>query len=391
MRKNVLFFTYDFPYPTTSGGKIRAHNLIRFGLKNHNVHLFSFTREDISEKRKQALKDIGVKSITLFPRRKVFDPRNISLFSNDSVFKKLYWSQKIDQILFDYLQENNIDVLFCESFYTGFYLSGKAKGLNIKKIFGTENIEYQIYQDYIKQNKLGILKNVLTREVEKIRSEEVLALKSADLTLAVSEAEQKMLLDLDKSSQVKVVENGVDLKTFSYSWVKRNTKNLLFVGNFSYFPNRAAIKYFYDEVFKKMTDVDLRLRIIGKDSDRLKIRDMRLTTVSYVDDIHKEYANADVFVFPVKLGGGSNFKVIEAMASGVPVVGFKDRLEGISVIEDVHYLKANDASSFKEAINNVLSDEDLANKVSRNARLHMEKHFEWSKIGEKLDNLLLSL
>src|SRR3989344_787131 len=272
MRKNVLFFTYDFPYPTTSGGKIRAHNLICFGLKNHNVHLFSFTREDISEKRKQALKDIGVKSITLFPRRKVFDPRNISLFSNDSVFKKLYWSQKIDQILFDYLRENSIDVLFCESFYTGFYLSGKTKGLNIKKIFGTENIEYQIYQDYVKQNKLGILKNVLTSEVEKIKSEEVLALKNADLTLAVSEAEQKMLLDLDKSSQVKVVENGVDLKTFSYSWVKRNTKNLLFVGNFSYFPNRAAIKYFYDEVFKKMTDVDLRLRIIGKDSDRLKIR-----------------------------------------------------------------------------------------------------------------------
>lgn len=385
--KNILFVTYDFPFPATSGGKVRAYNLIKHGLKSHNVFLISFTREEIDKSRVNELNSIGVREVKLIPRRKVLDIRNFSLFSNDSIFKKLYYSKNTDELICSWIVEKQIDSLICESYYTSFYLWNMVKDLNVKKIFGTENIEHKIYGEYVAGSKVKLFNNLFTREVEKIKREEIKAMRFADIVLAANKQEKKEIESFTHKKTV-LIENGVDLNKFPYSWKRRDTRNILFVGNFSYFPNREGIERFYKEVFVKLEDKGIHLKIIGAHVHRLRIRDDRVKCVEYVQDIHKEYANADIFVFPVKIGGGTNFKVLEAMAVGVPIVAHPERMKVIDAKNGTHFLGSQSPQEVLEGIEKIFIDKDFATKLSKNSRRLIEDDFSWEVIGKKLNEVI---
>ena len=181
--KKILFVTYDFPYPTTSGGKNRAYNLIKFAGNGHDIHLFSFTRDDFKKEYVDQIKKIGVLSVTTHKRRKVKDIRNIiGVFSpTQSIFKKLYFDKSILSLLIDLVVEKKVDVIHFESFYTGFYISSEFKKLDVKQIFGTENIEHQVYKDYVSNRVSRILKPLYEREVGKIKKEEEEMFEASDI------------------------------------------------------------------------------------------------------------------------------------------------------------------------------------------------------------------
>ena len=93
---NILFFTYDFPYPTNSGGKMRAYNLLKHAGNGMLITLFSFVRDGYRKEHGEKLKEIGISEIYTFPRRKVKDVRNaFSFFSGSSIFKSLYYDAEI--------------------------------------------------------------------------------------------------------------------------------------------------------------------------------------------------------------------------------------------------------------------------------------------------------
>jgi glycosyltransferase involved in cell wall biosynthesis len=158
----------------------------------------------------------------------------------------------------------------------------------------------------------------------------------------------------------------------------------LFVGNFSYFPNVDAIDFFIKEVFPKL-DKKLTLTIIGKKcKEKFKFNNKRITTRDFVDDIIAEYRNADVLIFPIKIGGGTNFKVLEAMALGLPIVAQPERLAGLNAISGTHFLEARDGFEYDEQINRLYNDPKLRQSLSQNARKLVEENYSWDGIGNDL-------
>lgn len=383
--KKVLFVSYDFPYPTNTGGKNRAYNLIKHAGKDLEMHLVSFVRDDYKKEYGKEIQKIGVKTIRLFKRRRLSDIGNIqSLFSRNSIFWFLYYDKEIEDVILKAIKELGIDIVHFESYYASFYIGEKIRDLKVKQIFGTENIEHFLYKDYAKHSS-WLKRFFLSSQIKKIENEEIKLLKLSDKNIAVTEDEAKFIRRITRK-ECNVVPNGVDLDDFTYNSPSKKTNDLLlFIGNFTYFPNIDAINYFYYDVFKKLNK-KIKLLVIGKNAEELGIaKDKRVEAISYILDIKEACSKADIMISPVRIGGGTNFKILEAMACGIPIIVHPGRVGSFGVRDGREMLLAETPVEFEQKIELLLEDFDLRNRLSKNARKLVEKDYSWKKIGEKLN------
>ncbi len=395
--KKILFVTYDFPYPTNSGGKSRAYNLIKFGKsKDIEILLFSFVRDSLKKTYEQELEKIGVSKIFTQLRKSSRDPLSWgkAILGRSSIFKLLYFDKRVEEKLVSIIRKENIDTVVFESFYTSFYISDKIKQLGVKQIFGTENIEHILYYDFAKE-KNPLLKKPYMIQVERVMREEEKAYLKSDGILAVTQEEKDYIEKKTRSTSsgqakppVYVIPNGVDTKNFSFKNKSGPGRSLLFVGNFSYFPNVEAMRFFYHEVFTKIPEA--KLIIVGKHQDKLPFvsNDSRIKSIAQIDKIQDAYSDADIFVFPVRYGGGTNFKILEAASSGTPIVAMSDRVKGLGFTAGKHYAVANTAAEFTYQIQKLFDNRDLGKELAGNARLLVEKEYSWENIGKKLASVL---
>lgn len=388
--KKVLFMTYDFPYPFNSGGKIRAANLLKYSQRGCAISLFSFTRGEVSSRQLKKLQEMNIKNIQLFPRpaHTVVSKIKSTISMKGSIFNMLYYSRAVEDALVREIEKNDIDILHCESFYTSYYINPRIISTGVKTVFGTENIEYKLYDAYVRSSVMPLLRPIYQREVQKIKKEEHTAAALADQCIAVS-AEEAAHFTSESGKECVVIENGIDPEYFVYK--KRKKKNIctvLFVGNFRYFPNVEAVEYLYNNIYKKLNAQKFSLMIVGKDAQKLAIPLHRNITVhEYIEDIRDAYQEADVFVFPTQLGGGTNFKLLEAMACGVPVVGLPDRLTALGVTAGKHFFQAKDPEEFIDTIQQIAKGAVDVNIVTKHARTFVEKNYAWSIIGEKMNKV----
>lgn len=388
MAKKVLFITYDFPWPTTSGGKSRIYNLIKFSKsRDLDFYLYSFTRPAFQKADKKELQDIGVGKIYTHSRKPARDYKlwTRAMAGKSSIFKLLYFEKIVEQELLEIIQKEKIEVVLFESFYTSFYLSDRIRELGVKQIFGTENIEHALYYDFAKEK--GSLKKLYMSQVAKIRREEEQAYGKADVVLAVTTNEKEVIKPNTKA-QIEVIPNGVNTKDLLYKPKDEITRNILFVGNFSYFPNIDAMKFFYQHVFAHLPGTTLT--VIGKYQNKLSFlkRDSRIMNIEYIEDLKSAYYNADALIFPVRFGGGTNFKVLEAASCGIPIIAFPDRVKGLGFTAGKEYLAARTPQEFIDGITSIFEDAKLRILLSKNARSLVEKEYDWKEIGEKLRQVI---
>lgn len=382
--KKILFLTYDFPYPTNSGGKNRAYHMLKYSGDDIKKYLFSFIRSDFKTEYVNKMNDIGVEVAGFVQRRKVIDPRNVfGLLRQESIFKTIYFSKSVLSDIVNIIQEHEIDIVHFESLYTSFFISDQIGSLGVKQVFGTENIEHKLYEDYTARTS-SFIRPFLEIQARKIKEEETDLFRKADLCIAVSNSDARVVGKHTKKCEI--VENGVDLDEYVFKTPqKKKNSRLFFVGNFTYFPNVDAINYFYDKVFKNLPN-DISLTIVGKKVGSLKfIDDSRIEAKEYVERLQDEYQKADIMVSPLRLGGGTNFKVLEAMATGLPIVSFPERVKDLEVVSEKHMLIVQDSRSFREQILKLLDDDSLAQYLAKNARKLVEDKFDWRKIGKKLN------
>jgi len=385
---NVLLVTYDFPYPPTSGGKSRAFNLIKYSQdENIALSVLSFVRNDFKKEWESELKKIGVKDITIFKRRKLKSAFTLSrnLFSKDSIFKTLYFDKKFLNLIKKIIEKNKIDVVHFEASYTGYYIGQELKKMGVKQILGTENIEYLLYTDYVASSNSLIKKTTLSYQVNRFRKEEERMMKEADLCLAVTNEEAEHIRGIS-GKKCEVIENAISVKDLKFSFSKENRNNLLFVGNFSYMPNVSALDYFIKEVLPKF-DKSIRLTVIGKKVKEVINSNDRIITKEFVDDLVSEYKNADALVFPIKIGGGTNFKILEAMALGTPVLGFSEKIKNTGARVNEEFFEANTADEFVSQYKRIQTNKKDVERITRNARFLIEEKYSWEKVGKKLNSI----
>ena len=165
--------------------------------------------------------------------------------------------------------------------------------------------------------------------------------------------------------------------------------HLLFFGAMNYYPNQDGIGYFMDQVFPLILArrPSTKLWIVGPGAEPLyRLRGPNVEVTGFVDAVEPYLDRASAVIVPLRLGGGTRLKIVEAMAKGKAIVSTRIGAEGIDVVHDQHALLADEPQSFAEQVERVLSDAALARRLGSAARELAVDRYSWRALVGHLQN-----
>jgi len=391
---NILFLSTKLPYPPLSGAKIRDFNLIKQISKKHKIILVSFIQD---EKEKENLKFLKpycqiIKVIKERGKINLFISFVISLFSRKPFTIAKYYSPKMKQLIKKIFDDNKIDLIHCGHLHMAQYVEN-LKGM--PKVLDEHNIEYFLIKRYIDKQK-NIFKKAfvfLMQYLKLARYEPAIAQKF-EHCLVVSEVDKRNLKMISSNASASVVPNGVDIDFYKKNEETKIEQNsLVFTGAMNWFPNEDAILYFYDEIWshiKKEID-NLCLYIVGCNPSNkitnLSKQEKNIIVTGYVDDVRPYIAKSSVYIVPLRIGGGSRLKILEALSMGKAVVSTSIGCEGLNVTDNENILIADFPKEFARKTLILLRNKELCQKLGNNGRRLVESFYSWKNIYKKLDKI----
>ncbi len=222
-------------------------------------------------------------------------------------------------------------------------------------------------------------------------------LRHCDRVVVVSEADRRRLASLIPAGRIQAVPTGVDLELFPPQQDSgRAGDTLLFIGHYPHFPNEdAAVTLCRDILPRVRRDISsARLLLVGS-SPTQRVRNLAsefVEVVGTVPRVQPYLARARVFVAPLRLGFGIKGKLLEAFASGIPVVATPQACEGIpQAWHGEHLLVAHGPDTFAGEVRRLLHDPLLRRRLAANARTLVEEHYAWDRQADRLDRLYQEL
>ena len=219
-----------------------------------------------------------------------------------------------------------------------------------------------------------------------------------DLNVMTSEIDAERLRALAPGASTTVIPNGVDVDFFRPGAADQVVPGrVTFLGPTYMFPNRDAVDFFLANSWPLVRQrcPDGTFHLIGKNSADEKARfesHPGVTCNGHVPDIRPHFAESAVSVVPIRVGGGTRLKILDAWSMGKAVVSTSVGCEGLKTVDGVNILIRDNPTEFAAAVVQVLSDGDLRNRLGREARKTAEERYAWRVVGRKLvdryDNLL---
>jgi len=386
----ILMITPYLPYPLVSGGQIRSYNLLKLLAKKHQITLVSFIRKEEEKDSIQHLQNF-CKDVRIVLRGKAWSPKNI-LVSGLSYFPFLiaiYYSQKAKKIISELLEGEDFDLIHAETFY----VMPNIPKTKVPIILVEQTVEFLVYAHFVQTSWFLPLKILLAYDVFKIKFWEKHFWQKAKMVIAMSESDRRVMKKEIPNLDVDVVPNGVDSDFFS-KVTRKKVKNptVLFVGNFKWLQNREAAEFLVTKIWPKITEKlkGAKLWVVGRnptESIRKLSSDNRVIVDDRVDDIRDAYSKSNVLLAPIFGPGGTRFKILEAMSSGLPVVTTSTGIEGVLAENGKEVVICDSAQALADATIGLLADKNLSAKISANAKEFVDKYFSWLAIAEKLDQI----
>ncbi len=389
---NILVVSSYLPHPLFSGGDTRLFNLLKILGKEHKITLVcekrSFqTKQDIFE-----LEQLCQNVITV-PRVKQWSINNIlkTGLSDNSFLITGHTSQPMRDAITSILFTQKIDLIHVETSY----VLQNIPATKVPLLLVEHNIEYLVYQRYLdKASKL--IRPLLQIDVNKLKRFEQHAWRRATRVATVSPQEKDIIQKL--KSDVSVVPNGVDLDTFAMKHVPSflktaNEKRLLFIGDFNWIQNRDAVTWLIFKVWpllrKRLADENLKLWIVGRHipNSIKKMSDINIISTESAPDASEVFRHSYLLLAPIRVGGGTSYKILESMASGTPVITTGLGVEGILAERGKDILVGDDPLEIADLVENIVKDNKFYIKVAVNAREKIEQNYSWVSIAKQLNKI----
>jgi glycosyltransferase involved in cell wall biosynthesis len=190
-------------------------------------------------------------------------------------------------------------------------------------------------------------------------------------------------------NNVDVLPNGVNLKSFSPQGSDAIIKNrILFTGNMDYAPNVDAVQYFVDEIFPLILEKhpEAHFVIAGQRPVKavLDLASDRIQVTGFIEDLSLEYAKANVVVSPLRIGAGTQNKVLEALAMNQAVVCSTVGFLGLGLKSGEGILMGETASEFANHVVSILMSEELRKRLGETGGQHVRSIFAWNGISQQL-------
>lgn len=396
--KRILWLSHNIPYPPKTGVLQRNYNLIREASEFGSIHLLAvaqtrvlpiaYNMEEVRRELGRFCERIEIVELPIDRSAVVFwwtvlksfltrDPFSVNWVKFRGLqerLAKMITSTRFDVVHFDTI---SLDCL------------RPAVG-DLPSVMNHHNIESEliIRRSRIERNPLKRLYYRL--EGRKLRRYESERCGAYDVNFTVSDLDRSLLLERVPGCRVEVIPNGVDTDYFRMTEGGSGGCRLIFAAGMNWYPNRDAVLFLIREVWPLLSESlpDASLTIVGAhppdELRELASRDRRVEVTGFVDDVRDYFARADICVCPMRDGGGTRLKILDALSQGTPLVSTTMGCEGIDVVPEQQVLLADTPAEFVRQIGRLCGDPELYRSVAANGRRFVEKHYSWKVIGERL-------
>lgn len=388
MRKRILVISPYFPFPANNGGKVRMYNLICHLARHNDVYLLSYIDQPHMTEFVPAMEKVCRKVYTVLReenKRIVNDtlPRSVSFFYTPEMINTL--ERVLDEVRPQLVQ---IDFLIMTQYVNHLdgipvvYTEHDISNINFEQSFHDRDLPET--HRFVEWNKLVKFEKQILPRFKSI--------------IVLTERDRRILAEFIPGLSSVLIPTGVDIDHYmpdpGRKYEGTGTK-IAYVGHYRHYPNFDAAAYFIKDIFPhiraEIPEAVFYAIGSGVTPQLQELAGPSVVVTGEVVDVKPHLSAADVFVAPVRLGGGIKGKILEAMACGVPVVATQETSQGVACVPGEDFLVAGDARDFAAKTLALMKDPALRRTLSANARRRVEELYDWNQIALHMDTYYDSL
>ena len=386
----ILYLCHRFPFPPDRGGKVRPFNMIKHLAQQHEVHVCSLARSPAEAEEGKGLREHCAhmecavvtepwQTLRMIARLPTPTPSSMGYFYSGDLHRRIRGLRA----------RHHYDLIFVHCSSMAQYVANirdAAKVLDFGDMDSQKWLEYAKYKSF--PHSIGYW-----LEGNKLEFEERRLAYQFDVCTATTRAELATLNELAPGIISDWFPNGVDSQFFSPDGRSYDQDLISFIGRMDYYPNQECMIRFCHEVLPRIQreQPSSKLYIVGADPS-LTIRRLGeltgVTVTGSVADVRPYVRRSAVMVAPLTIARGTQNKILEAMAMGVPVVTSTLAAGGVDAVKGEHLVVADDAGSCARAILKVMQDRSERHRLSEAGRARVMSHHHWPNSMYRLDVIL---
>lgn len=398
-RLTILYVSQMPASPPRCGAQARMHGLLTQFARHHDVTAVMLLDDEFdAEECRQAMLAY-CRDVVLVPNpygRQGLAKRLLQLRSLASTrsFERLRVTvpalqRSLDQIL----RTKRFDVVNLEFPYLGHcHLRQAPPGEKLPAVIvDSHEIAYDLGRQFASRGRSLPRRLLAGANWRKVRREELQTYRDADGVYLCSVADERRLLDEVPEAHTAVIPNAADVEYYQPrpGDPPPDGRTVVYFGLLSTPPNVDAVTHFLQNIWPRLAEAqaESRCKIIGgrPPASLLALAGPRVEFTGFVSDLRPHLAAAAAVVVPLRLGGGTRLKIVEAMAMGKAIVSTTLGAEGIEAVPGRDILIEDEPAAFAGAVNRLLTEPGLAARIAASARRLAVERYAWSGAAQALE------
>ena len=388
----ILQLCNKAPYPTNDGSSIAIFNLAE-GIADCGIELHLLP---INTKKHFKPEDkIPISFLTKTNYYSVFKNTNTSfigaflnLFSKQSYFVSRFFFKEYERILIKKLLATSFDIIQLDGVFMASYIPIIKKHSKALITLRTHNIEHQIWERHLSNERNWIKKKYLTIQNNRLKLFETEAFNSVNAIVTITDEDKKGIQKIVPNKKIHTCLTGINLENYKQVLVPAKQNTIFHFASMDWLPNIEAVEWLienvWNDVLNKIPTAQLILAGRGM-PEKFKNGNLKNSTIlENVDKSELFYATYDIMLVPLWSGSGLRIKLVEGLAYGKAIITTSIGAEGIPYTKDKDLLIADTKEEFVNSILSLLSNSAQKKQLQINARLLAETNFDYKKLAEKL-------
>ncbi|MEJ2228879.1 MAG: glycosyltransferase family 4 protein [Alphaproteobacteria bacterium] len=399
-RLKILYVSPMPSSPPRFGAQARMHGLMKQLAKRHDLTAVMLVHDDFDiEECRQAMQE-HCREVVLVPNPNGWEgvikrvAQLGSLVSTRSFERLVSSVPALQQALDRVLQSTRFDIVNLEFSFLGYCnLRQAPPGERLPAlVVDSHNIDYDLARQYARSGNGGLARRGYAEvNWRKLRREELAAYRNADGVYLCSADDERRLLTEAPEARTAVIPNAADVEYYQPRPTdpQPDGRTVVFFGALSYAPNIDGVLYFAKDIWPLIAEAhpEAHCKIIGNrpPPSLQALAGPRLEFTGFVPDLRPHLAEAAAVIVPLRIGGGTRLKIVEAMAMGKAIVSTTLGAEGIEAVLGQDLLIEDQPEAFANAVGRLLADPGLATRIGHSARQLAVQRYSWNVAAQALE------
>ena len=388
----ILWLKTELLHPVDKGGKIRTYQMLKELKKAHRVTYLTLDDgcgdPDALEKASEYAHEVVTvphKTSAKFSAGFYLELAG-NLASGLPYALQKYVSGEMQRKIVEMVDGGRFDILVCDFLAPAVNLRQK---LRIPTLLFQHNVEALIWKRHFEIADNPAKKAYLKLQWRRMAGYEKRACRDFDWVVAVSREDAEIMRREYGVKNVSDVPTGVDTSFFVRNGSRPDGRpGIVFTGSMDWLPNEDAIRWFTNEILPlvRRQVPDVSLTVVGRNPSSSLVevgeRDPSVVVTGRVPDVRPYMEHAQVYIVPIRIGGGTRLKIYEAMAMELPVVSTTIGAEGLPVSDGDEIVLRDEPVAFADAVVKLLKDKVAAKELGSRAAVTVREKYSWEKVAD---------